>query len=140
VITHLLDTNACIRHLNGRAPNLSARLKAFDPKRLAVSSIVKGELFFGSLRSQNPTRSRQVQDDFLKDLVSLPFDDAAAEHYARIRADLADSGTPIGPNDLIVAATAMARNLILVTHNTDEFGRVKNLQIEDWELPAQPKA
>ncbi len=135
MITHLLDTNACIRHLNGRAPVLSARLKDFDPKQLAVSSIVKGELFFGSLRSQNPAKSRQIQDDFLKDLTSLPFDDAAAEHYARIRADLASSGTPIGPNDLIVAAIALTHNLTLVTHNTDEFGRVKNLQIEDWELP-----
>ncbi len=134
----MLDTNACIRHLNGRAPSLSARLKDFDPKRLAVCSIVKGELFFGSLRSQNPAKSRQAQEDFLKDLVSLPFDDAAAEHYAQIRTDLVNNGTPIGPNDLIIAATALAHNLILVTHNTTEFGRVENLRVEDWELPIQP--
>jgi tRNA(fMet)-specific endonuclease VapC len=135
VITHLLDTNACIRHLNGRAPHLSVRLKSFDPARLAVCSIVKGELLFGSLRSQNPTKSRETQDDFLKDLVSLPFDDTAAEHYAQIRADLTNRGTPIGPNDLIVAAIALNHDLILVTHNTAEFSRVKNLHIEDWELP-----
>ena len=134
MITHLLDTNACIRHLNGRAPNLSTRLESFDLKQLAVCSIVKGELFFGSLRSQNPTKSRQIQEDFLKDLVSLPFDDAVAEHYAQIRADLANSGTPIGPNDLIIAATALAHNLVLVTHNTAEFSRVKSLRFEDWEL------
>jgi tRNA(fMet)-specific endonuclease VapC len=137
VITHVLDTNACIRHLNGRAPNLSARLRDFDPKHLAVCSIVKGELYFGSLRSQNPVKSRQAQDDFLKDLVSLPFDDAAAEHYAQIRADLVNSGSLVGPNDLIIAATALTHNLILVTHNTTEFGRVKHLHIEDWELPIQ---
>lgn len=138
MITYLLDTNACIRHLNGRAPHLSARLRSFDPQVLAVCSIVKAELFFGSLRSQDPISSRQVQEDFLRDLVSLPFDDTAAEHYARIRADLANSGTPIGPNDLMIAAVALAHHLILVTHNTAEFGRVKGLRFEDWELPLQP--
>jgi tRNA(fMet)-specific endonuclease VapC len=138
VITHLLDTNACIRHLNGRAPQLSVRLKDFDPSQLAVCSIVKGELFFGSLRSQNPARSRQIQDNFLKDIVSLTFDDAVAEHYAEIRADLANKGTPIGPNDLIIAATALAHNLILVSHNVAEFSRVNGLRVEDWELPVQP--
>lgn len=137
MITHLLDTNACIRHLNGRAPNLSARLNEFDPQRLAVCSIVKAELYFGSLRSHDPIKSRQIQDDFLQSLISLPFDDAAAEHYAQIRADLANKGTPIGPNDLIVAAIALTHNLILVTHNAVEFGRVKNLRIDDWELPEQ---
>jgi len=105
---------------------------------LAVCSIVKAELFFGSLRSQNPSRSRQVQDDFLSGLASLPFDDLAAESYAQIRADLANSGTPIGPNDLMIAAVALAHHLILVTHNTTEFGRVKGLRLEDWELPLQP--
>ncbi len=139
MITHLLDTNACIRHLNGSAPQLTARMKAFDPGQLAVCSIVKAELFFGSLRSQNPTRARQVRDDFLKDLISLPFDDAAAEHYAQIRADLTKNGTPIGPNDLIIAAIARSNNLILVTHNTAEFGRVKNLYLEDWEIPIEDK-
>ncbi len=134
---YLLDTNACIRHLNGRAPHLTARLKNTDPVQIVVCSVVKGELFFGSARSQNPAKSRQVQDEFLRDLVSLPFDDAAAEHYARIRADLTASGTLIGPNDLLIAAIALANNLVLVTNNTAEFGRVKGLRIEDWEQPPQ---
>ncbi len=137
MITHLLDSNTCIRPLNGRSPQLSARLRAIDPQRLSVCSVVKAELFFGSLRSQNPIKSRNIQDEFLKDLISLPFDDAAAEYYAQIRADLANSGTPIGPNDLLIAAIALANNVILVTHNTAEFGRVKRLRIEDWELPPQ---
>ncbi len=65
--------------------------------------------------------------------VSLFFDDVAATIYGRIRAELAASGTPIGPYDLQIAAIAMANNLILVTHNTKEFSRVNRLQIEDWE-------
>ena len=134
---YLLDSNACIRHLNGRASNLTARLKTVDPNQLAVCSVVKAELFFGSARSQNPTKSRQVQDEFLNGLISLPFDDAEAEQYAHIRANLTTSGTLIGPNDLLIAAIALANNRILVTNNTDEFGRVKGLRLEDWELSPQ---
>ena len=63
---------------------------------------------------------------------SYTFDDAAAEVYGHIRADLAVQGTPIGPNDLLIAAIALANNLILVTHNTREFARVAGLALEDW--------
>jgi tRNA(fMet)-specific endonuclease VapC len=67
--------------------------------------------------------------------ISLPFDDPAAEEYARVRAHLANQGTPIGPNDLIIAATALANQLTLVTHNTAEFSRVPGLTLEDWQVP-----
>ena len=73
------------------------------------------------------------QVKFLNRFVSLPFDDQAQIHAAKIRADLADAGTPIGPYDLLIAAIALANNLILVTHSTKEFGRVHGLRIEDWE-------
>jgi tRNA(fMet)-specific endonuclease VapC len=63
----------------------------------------------------------------------LPFDDAAAEAYGRLRAELARRGTPIGPNDLMIAAIALAHDLTLVTHNTAEFSRVSGLRLEDWE-------
>ena len=67
----------------------------------------------------------------------MPLDDLAAEQYGKIRATLATQGTPIGPNDLLIAATALAYNLIVVTHNTREFGRVQSLKVEDWlaDLP-----
>jgi tRNA(fMet)-specific endonuclease VapC len=63
---------------------------------------------------------------------SFPFDDAAAEEYGRLRAALAAQGTPIGPNDMMIAAIALAHDLTLVTHNIREFGRVKNQNLEDW--------
>jgi len=64
---------------------------------------------------------------------SLPFDDPAAEQYGWIRAELATRGTPIGPNDLMIAAIALANELTLVTHNVGEFSRVTGLQVEDWQ-------
>jgi tRNA(fMet)-specific endonuclease VapC len=66
-------------------------------------------------------------------LPCLPFDEAASEAYARIRAQLERGGRPVGPNDLLIAATAVANRLILVTHNTREFGRIEGLDVEDWE-------
>ena len=75
------------------------------------------------------------QEAFLRVFVSLPFEDSAAQSYGRIRADLATRGTPIGANDLLIAAIALAAGLILVTHNTGEFGRIAGLALEDWELP-----
>jgi tRNA(fMet)-specific endonuclease VapC len=65
--------------------------------------------------------------------VSFPFDDHAADEYGRLRAQLARQGTPIGPNDLMIASIALAHRTTLVTHNTHEFSRVPGLPIVDWE-------
>ncbi len=129
---YLLDTNTCIRYLNGRAPTVRQRLAAVHRDDVLVCSPVKAELFYGAARSQDPLRSLQRQLAFLNQFVSLPFD-RAAEIYGRIRADLAARGTPIGANDLLIAAIALAHVLTLVTHNTGEFGRVAGLLLEDWE-------
>ena len=130
----LLDTNACIRHLNGRAPLLRDRIDASDPRSLVVCSVVKAELFFGAARSSDPERVLAGQLEFLAQFESLPFDDPAARAYGNIRGHLADLGTPIGPNDLMIASIALANGITLVTHNTGEFGRVPGLRIEDWEV------
>ena len=63
----------------------------------------------------------------------MPFDDRAADHDALLRATLERAGTPIGPNDLLIAAIAVANDLTLVTHNTGEFSRVPGLRLEDWQ-------
>ncbi|HSH01004.1 MAG TPA: type II toxin-antitoxin system VapC family toxin [Anaerolineae bacterium] len=129
---YLLDTNACIGYLTGRAVNVLKRLQTTPIRDVAVCSIVKSELFYGAYRTNNPNHTLQTQKQFLNQFQSLPFDDEAAKIAGQIRADLATKGTPIGPNDLLIAAIAMANNVILVTHNTREFGRVVGLQYEDW--------
>jgi len=70
---------------------------------------------------------------FCDAFISLPFDDDAAAEYASLRFELALAGMPIGPNDLMIAAIALAKGLTLVTHNTAEFRRVVGLKIEDWQ-------
>jgi tRNA(fMet)-specific endonuclease VapC len=129
----LLDSNTCIQYLNGRSLSVARKIKATQNEEIFVCSVVKAEMYFGAKRSQNPVKTRAEQDAFLNLFQSLPFDDDAAEIYSDIRADLASRGTLIGPNDLIIAAIAIANNLILITHNTREFSRVKALRLEDWE-------
>ncbi len=130
----LLDTNTCIRYLNRRSASIVQRMEAESPDDIVVCSVTRAELLFGAAKSNNPEKTRSAQRAFLEPLATLPFDDAAAEHYGRIRAQLETAGTPIGPNDLLIAAIALAHDLIVVTHNVREFGRVSGLKIEDWEV------
>ena len=130
---YLLDTNTCIRYMSGRAPNLREIFHSKAFADIVISSVTKAEMYFGSQKSQSPERSRAIQDEFFRNFDSLPFDDEAAEEYGSIRAYLERRGTPIGPHDMLLAATARAKGLIVVTHNTREFIRVPGLNIEDWE-------
>ena len=130
---YLLDTNVCVMYLNGRSSAIRDRLISTPIEDMAVCSVVKAELFYGAMRSNNPTRTLERQQDFLERFVSLSFGDEAALLFGQIRASLASAGTPIGAYDLQIAAIALANNLILVTHNTREFERVDGLQLEDWE-------
>lgn len=101
---------------------------------IVISSVTKAEMFTGSAKSQTPQRSRAKQDAFFIRFKSLSFDDAAADEFGRIRAYLEKAGTPIGPYDMQIAAIAVAHDLIVITHNTREFGRIPWLKIEDWEV------
>lgn len=131
---YLLDTNLCIIYLKGRNLNLKQKLESVAIQEIAVCSIVKAELCFGAMKSSNPERNFALQQAFLDQFVSLPFDDLAATTFGVIRSQLEIKGTPIGAYDLQIAAIALANNLTLVTHNTQEFRRVEGLQVEDWEV------
>jgi tRNA(fMet)-specific endonuclease VapC len=121
-------------YLKGKSPSINHHLDNLEPEKIAVCSVVKAELFYGSKRSNNPQKAVAVQKMFIEQFVSLPFDDECAEIYGNIRADLANSGTPISSKDIQIAAIALVNNLILVTHNVREFSRVKDLKLEDWEV------
>jgi len=130
---YLLDSNVCIRCLNERGTKIIQKLQTVPIQQVAVCSVVKAELFFGAMKSQTPALNLAKQKQFFQSLQSFPFDDKAAEEYGRIRAELTTQGLPIGPNDFMIAAIALANNAILVTHNLREFSRVPNLKLEDWE-------
>lgn len=130
---YLLDTNACIRVLNNSSERLVAQLQQHRPSELRLCSVVKAELLFGARKSRDPARNLRVLRRFFEPLASLSLDDAAAEAYGDIRFALERSGLPIGANDLLIAATAVAHQAVLVTHNVREFSRMPGLSLEDWE-------
>ncbi len=132
-MSYLLDTNACIRVLNGTSERLVARIAARPPTEFRLSAVTRAELRYGARRSARTAANIRKLTRFFEPFASLPFDDRAAEHYAIVRADLASRGEPIGPNDLLIAATALAHDLTVVTHNVREFDRVVGLRVEDWE-------
>jgi tRNA(fMet)-specific endonuclease VapC len=133
-MTYLLDTNICIRYLNGRSESIRQHLESKQPEEIVLCAVVKAELFYGAMKSAKPTDNLAKQQRFVSRFISFPFDDRAAEVYSRIRTQLERAGTPIGPNDLLIAAIAVANNITLVTHNTSEFSRIEGLEIEDWEV------
>jgi tRNA(fMet)-specific endonuclease VapC len=130
---YLLDTNVCIQFLNSRNTAVQKHLMALSKEDAALCQIVKAELYYGAYKSLRREANLALLAKFFSQFVSLPFDDAAAETYGRFRAELTRRGTPIGPNDLMIAAIAVTQGLTLVTHNTSEFERVPGLVLIDWE-------
>ena len=130
---YLLDTNACIHLLNGTSAPLAERLRRESPATVHLCSVVKAELYHGARRSSRVAENLSLLGRFFQPFISLPFDDRCAEHYGQIRTGLEREGRLIGSNDLMIAATARAHGLTLVTHNSAEFVRVPGLPLEDWE-------
>ena len=130
---YLLDTNACVAYLTARSPNVVTRLHATAPDNVVLCSVVKAELLYGARKSARVQENLERLAAFFVPFPSLPFEDVAAEQYGELRAALEKQGRPIGPNDLIIAAIALAHGLTLVTSNHAEFGRVPGLSVEDWQ-------
>jgi len=128
---YVLDTNTLIYFFKGLG-NVAEKLLAVAPKDIGLPSIVVFELEVGIGKSTSPEK-RVKQLNHLLDVVTvLPFGRYEAGHAAEIRTKLETVGKPIGPYDILIAATALSSGGILVTHNTKEFKRIDGLRIEDW--------
>jgi tRNA(fMet)-specific endonuclease VapC len=130
-LRYLLDTNilsALIRQPQGPVASTLARR---GYATVCTSIVVAAELRFGARKLGSSTLTAKV-DDLLASLPVLALDAGADRIYAEIRLQLEQAGTPIGPNDLLIAAHALESGLTLVTDNSDEFGRVAGLQVENW--------
>jgi tRNA(fMet)-specific endonuclease VapC len=130
---YLLDTNTCIFLKNKKPINVLERLKSVLNHDVYLSSVTIAEMQFGVYNSQNIAKNRISLTEFLAPFQIIDFDDRDAEYFGKIRAELKQKGELIGPFDMLIAAQAMARKLILVTNNTKEFTRVPELIIEDWK-------
>lgn len=131
---YLLDTNTCIAYINRRNQAVRERLEVLSPDDVVICDVVKYELYYGAYKSSKQQKNLETLREFFREFISLPFDGKAAVICGQIRANLACLGTPIGAYDLQIAAIALSNQLILVTHNVNEFRRVEGLIIEDWEV------
>lgn len=128
---YLLDTNIVsdlIRNPQGKA---ARRIGKVGEGAICTSIIVAAELRYGAARSGS-ARLRRAVEDLLGEIEVLPFDVPADADYGDIRASLEAAGTPIGSNDLLIAAHARAVGAIVVTANMEEFRRVKGVKVENW--------
>jgi tRNA(fMet)-specific endonuclease VapC len=129
---YLLDSNTCIYALSGRHPEVARMIDRKLPGQVLVSVIAAGELMAGAAKSQNALAARRRIEALISVVPIAQLPAQAAEHYGEIRSALERAGTPIGGNDLWIAAHARAEGLVLVTNNEREFKRVKGLKIESW--------
>ena len=129
---YLLDTNICIGLLNNKDTVFITNLQKLSPNDVFLCSIVKAELVFGAKKSLHREKNEKKLKIFFDEFECLPFDDQSAESYGEIRSFLESSGNPVGNNDLLIAAIAIANDLILVTRNIREFSKIASLKITEW--------
>ncbi len=134
---YYLDTNICIYYLKGLNSVLLEKLHSHNINEIKIASIVKAELLYGAAKSKKREDNTSKVEKFLLPFEIISFEDKAAELYAHIRADMAGKGTPIGPNDLIIAATVLANSGTLITNNEQEFSRVAGLTTENWTIRSE---
>lgn len=128
----MLDTDTCIAIIKQQPANALRKLRGKSIGQVGISSITLGELAFGAAKSTKQKEANAALVEFLLALEVAAFDSDAAMTYGGIRASLARLGTPIGPLDTLIAAHALAIDVVLVSHNTREFARVEGLRLEDW--------
>ena len=129
---YLVDTNVCIFLMKNTYPAMTRRFLSMDPSDFYISSVTLYELVYGAEKSKWGERNRNKLMLFLSPFSIIPFDGNDAYYAGKIRNYLEEKGTMIGTYDVQIAAQGLARNLIVLTHNTDEFRRVPELKTEDW--------
>ncbi|MBC7149759.1 type II toxin-antitoxin system tRNA(fMet)-specific endonuclease VapC [Ciceribacter selenitireducens] len=131
MLRYMLDTNICIFTIKNRPQQVREAFNRHSGQ-LCISSVSLMELIYGAEKSTSPEKNLPIVEGFAARLEVLPYDEMAAGHTGQLRAELARSGTPIGPYDQLIAGHARSRGLIVVTNNRREFDRVPGLRVEDW--------
>ncbi len=129
---YMLDTNICIYSIKHKPEQVFLRLQEHNPADICISSVTYAELVHGVEKSQAVEKNRLALTLLLSNIEILNFDALAAESYGKIRADLEKQGTPIGPLDMMIAGHAKSLGYTVVTNNTKEFKRIKDLKLENW--------
>ena len=131
---YMLDSDVCINCMRGKDREVFNRIIELTPANFKISSIVLAELWYGVEHSNSREANASVLEIFLHDLQIAPFDETCARAYSKIREHLSTKGMLIGPNDMLIAASAIANDATLVSNNIREFSRVPCLKVESWSV------
>lgn len=134
MLRYMLDTNILIYTIRNRPPEVRARFETHHGS-MCISSVTAMELIYGAHKSQAVEKNLAAIEGLFGRLDVLDFDFAAAQNAGELRAELARSGTPIGPFDTMIAGHARSLGLVLVSNNLREFERVEGLRLENWAGP-----
>lgn len=129
---YMLDTNICIYVIKNKPVVVRDNFTSHNIEDVCISSITFAELMHGAEKSQFKEKTKKAILSFLAPIKILDLDSEAAFEYGNIRASLEMSGKIIGPMDMLIAAHARSKKLILVTNNLREFERVEALDLENW--------
>ncbi|WP_296666712.1 MULTISPECIES: PIN domain-containing protein [unclassified Treponema] len=130
---YFLDTNTCIDFLRNLSESVRSRFLSIPLNEIKIPVVVKAELLLGAYKSTK-TETLERTKQFLELFEVIPFADEMSYTYAKIRKELEVKGNKIGANDLFIAAAALNKGAVLVTHNTREFIRIDGLQLDDWNI------
>lgn len=128
---YLPDTNIVSELVRRPQGSVADRIASVGEDTVCTSIIVSAELRYGAAKSGS-ARLQNNLEAVLAALAELRLESPADRHYATLRNHLQRRGTPIGPNDMLIAAHALALDLTLVTGNIGEFSRVPGLRVENW--------
>ena len=134
---YMLDTSIASAIIAGRV-NLDEKLHALDTAQWCISVVTRAELLFGVLHKPGATKLARLVDGFLQVARTETFNEAAADQFARLRAELERQGTGIGMADEMIAAHALSLSARVVTDNTRHFNRVPGLGVENWLRASHP--
>lgn len=127
---YLIDTNTCIYYIKGKY-ELNKKFEKADPDNCFISEITLAELKFGVENSEKKEKNQKALDNFLTGIKIVPIFHSL-DLYAKEKARLRKSGTPLDDFDLLIGVTSVTHNLTMVTNNTDHFKRIKGISLEDW--------
>lgn len=132
MIRYMLDTDICSYIMRERPIQFLEKFNTLSMEQFCISMITYAEFVYGIENSKNPDKHRSIVEQFVHHVDVLSWDRQAAEHFGCIRAGLKARGNTIGALDMMIAAHARSREIVLVTNNEKHFQRVANLKIENW--------
>ncbi len=129
---YLLDTNICIYIIKKKPAEVLKRFLKMKPDSIGISSITVSELYYGVAKSSKPNENTIALEQFILPLTVINFTKEDSIFYGKLRAKLEKKGKLIGAMDMLIAAQALSRELILITNNVREFKNVEGLSVENW--------